>query len=78
MEAKEKAKEIFNKMKGFRVKHSHSKKCALVCVDEILDHFNINWTWMSNDIADKQLWKDEFVFWQEVKKELEKINQLKQ
>jgi hypothetical protein len=37
MTPKEKAKELFDKMKGFRVKHSHSKKCALIAVDEILN-----------------------------------------
>jgi hypothetical protein len=36
MEAKEKAKDIYDKMKGFRVKNTHRKKCALICVDEIL------------------------------------------
>jgi len=36
MTPKEKADELFNKMKGFRVKHTHSKKCALIAVEEIL------------------------------------------
>jgi hypothetical protein len=29
---KEKAEELFNQMKGFRVKYSHSKKCGLVAL----------------------------------------------
>lgn len=33
---KEKAKELFDKMKGFRVMHSHSIKCAKVAVREII------------------------------------------
>lgn len=32
MTPQEKAIEIFNSMKGFRVKHSHAKKCALNAV----------------------------------------------
>lgn len=36
MNPKEKAKYLFDKMKGFRVKHSHSKKCARIAVEEIL------------------------------------------
>ena len=32
MTPKEKAIEIFNSMKGFKVKHSHSKKCAINAV----------------------------------------------
>lgn len=34
---KEEAVELFNAMKGFRVKHTHSKKCAKVAVNRILD-----------------------------------------
>lgn len=33
---KEKALELFNSMKGFKVKHSHSLKCAIKAVDEII------------------------------------------
>ncbi len=33
---KEKAQALFDSMKGFRVKHSHSLKCANNAVDEIL------------------------------------------
>ena len=36
MDPKSKAEELFNKMKGFRVKHSHSKKCVKVLIEEIL------------------------------------------
>jgi hypothetical protein len=36
MTPEEKAQELFNKMKGFRVKHTHSKKCALICVEQII------------------------------------------
>lgn len=30
------ALELFNAMKGFRIKHSHSKKCAKVAVNLVL------------------------------------------
>jgi hypothetical protein len=34
---KEKAEEIFNSMKGFRVKHSHSAKCGLVAIRLVIE-----------------------------------------
>jgi len=39
MTPKEKAQEIFDKMKGSRVKQTHSKRCAIIAVDEILKNF---------------------------------------
>lgn len=62
MTPKEKAKELFDKMKGFRVKHSHSKKCALIAVDEILNIDNIK-----PYILHKEIIK----YYIEVKKEIE-------
>ena len=61
MTPKEKAVELFNKMKGFRVKHTHSKKCAVIAVDEILkalpeDHQSDIWS-----------------YWEQVKTELENL-----
>ncbi len=35
MTPEEKAKDIYNKMKGFRVTNAHRKKCTLVAIDEI-------------------------------------------
>jgi len=58
MTPQEKAIDLFNKMKGFRVKHTHSKRCAKVAVDEILT------------IHGSHLHQD---YWQEVKKEIEKL-----
>jgi len=63
MTPKEKAKELFDKMKGFRVKHTHSKKCAKIAVDEILLHEKEN-----HSILDKIT-----DYWQEVKTEIEKL-----
>lgn len=40
MTPEEKAKEIYDKMKGFRVTNKHRKKCALVAVDEVLRNAN--------------------------------------
>jgi hypothetical protein len=57
----EKAKEMFDKMKGFRVKHTHSKKCALIAVDEIL-HLIKDIYCYDFDILNP--------YWQEVKEEL--------
>lgn len=34
---KEEADDLFNSMKGFRVKHSHSKKCAKVAIQLLFD-----------------------------------------
>jgi hypothetical protein len=53
----EKALEIFNSMKGFRVKHSHSKKCALKAVKLLQDY------------CDTQ----SFSYWSDVEQELNKI-----
>jgi hypothetical protein len=49
------------------------KQCALIAVDEILQTFSVNWLWCSIDMKDKALWKKEFEFWQQVKKELQKL-----
>lgn len=56
--AKELALELFTKMKGFRVKHSHSKKCAKICVDYILK----NEYHPTNE-----------AFWNDVKKEIDAL-----
>ncbi|MBO0323505.1 hypothetical protein J0X14_14445 [Muricauda sp. CAU 1633] len=65
MEPKERAKEIYDKMKGFRVKNSHRKKCALVAVDIIL-----------KDVGAEDWLPDEELginYWQAVRKEIEKL-----
>ncbi len=71
MTAKEKAKDIYDKMKGFRVKNIHRKKCALICVDEILkDCTNIIRGLESR--PDIKAWiLDRKNYWQEVKQEIE-------
>jgi len=57
---KEEAWEIFNSMKGFRVKFSHAKKCAIKTV--LLLH--------------KHCEKESKTYWNEVEKELNKIQTL--
>lgn len=57
----EKAKDLFDKMKGFRVKHTHSKKCAIICVAEIVESIN--------SISYEEAIKD-LKYWTEVIKEL--------
>lgn len=43
MNEEDRAKEIYDSMKGFRVKNSHRKKCALNCVDQIIRALSIHW-----------------------------------
>ena len=57
--AKSKAKEIFDKMKGFRIPHSHTKKCAKVAVNEIIEIMRHQWNMDTK--------------WNQVLDELEKI-----
>jgi hypothetical protein len=60
MEAKEKAKELFDKMQVNAIYKSKSKDCALIAVDEILDivkHIDVD----SED------------YWQEVKQEINNL-----
>ena len=67
MTPKEKASELFNSMKGFRVKHSHSLKCATNTVDEILKE--IKGIEFNHDL-DVQNLTD---YWDGVKVELENL-----
>lgn len=68
MNPSEKALDLFARMKGFRVKHSHSKKCAIVAVDEMIS--NEPWN-VAIEIDDKTYtWVE---YWTEVKNELLKL-----
>lgn len=58
--AKAKANEIFDKMKGFKVSHAHSKKCAKVAVNVIIDIMRHEW-----NLVDSK--------WDQVLVEVEKI-----
>jgi hypothetical protein len=65
MTPKEKAKEMFDKMKGFRVKHTHSKKCAIKSIDDII--------YVISGLEDSVWAKNANDFWNEVKEELQKL-----
>ena len=67
MSPKEMAVQLFEQMKGFRVKHSHSKKCAKVAVDAIINA-NPRENPLNNDNP-----KSTIMYWMEVKKELENL-----
>lgn len=67
MNEKEMALSIYNKMKGFRVKNSHRKKCSLICVDQI-----ISANPHSNPLNSEGL-KSTIEFWLGVKKEIENL-----
>jgi len=71
MTPKEKADELyeafFYSIPSFtdegQLEHKTAKQCALIAVDEILDLYAIHYTYYTL----------EFKYWQEVKKQLEKI-----
>jgi DNA repair ATPase RecN len=67
MRPQEKASELFNSMKGFRVKHSHSLKCAIKAVDEMLKE--IKGIEFNYDIDVQNL----IDYWDEVNTELENL-----
>jgi hypothetical protein len=75
MTAKEKAKELYNKMyeTGFKPKSvliriEQAKECALIAVDEIINGYEFD----SLDIEHKRI-MDNINFWDEVKQEIEKL-----
>ncbi len=57
--AQEKAEQLFQSMKGFRVKYSHTKKCVKLAIKEVLDV-----------VEDNELRQ----YYEEVLKETEKLN----
>jgi len=61
MTAADQAVEIYNKMKGFRVKNTHRKKCALAAVDLIIQE--------ANDCHENY----RTLYWLDVKTEIKKL-----
>ena len=63
------AEQLFDKMKGFRVKHSHSRKCAKIAVENIIATINLC-------IEQQEVAIDVLVgvrvYWRQVEKELDK------
>lgn len=67
MKPDEKANEIYESMRGFRVKKHHIKKCALVCVQNI-----INANPHSNPLNTDAVYST-MDYWLEVKSEIHKL-----
>lgn len=65
---KQDAEALFNSMKGFRVKHSHVRKCAKLACDAVLKTYDAHWTKLD-------FWTEEIngtiKHWQQVKIELD-------
>jgi len=59
----EKATSLFTQMKGFRVKHSHSKKCALVAAELML-------SFIEDHVHEWHGWESDRDCWREVVSEL--------
>jgi hypothetical protein len=72
MTPKEKAQELVNKMynvdaidyfDGLSMQHKYAIRCALISVDEILNHHS----------QEQSLYRIDTYYWQQVKKEIEKL-----
>ncbi len=69
---KEKAQEMYNSMKGFRVTNVHRKKCARVAIEKIIDNL-VELSEMTSDVFIKGWLGTEAGCWEDVKNELEKL-----
>ena len=67
MTPKEKAKELKYKMENFTI---YPKRCALIAVDEILSELAYTQNYVEDAMNKIQVY---IGYWQEVKKEIEKI-----
>jgi len=69
---KEEAEEIFNSMKGFRVRHSHSKKCGLIAIRMVIESSP-----SLPILSDTGVYGDDIAlsteYWKEVEKEFIKL-----
>jgi hypothetical protein len=66
LEPKEKALEIYDKMKGFRISNRHRMKCALVAVQQTQNELMIIY-------PNRELNHVRIKYWEDVLKELEII-----
>jgi len=68
----EKAREIVIKMQFQKdpLMFEQAKQCALICVDEIIKS---NPCYEDSDRGGNFMWNDNTYYWEEVKKEIEKI-----
>lgn len=69
----QKAQEIYDKMKGFRITNKHRKKCALVCVNEIIESLKITIGHCELRFVDRNEVQNDFDYWEDVLESLEKI-----
>ena len=67
MEIEEKAREIYDKMKGFRVKNTHRKKCSLNLVNEMIRELK------EISFAHDMYMEEDINYWERVKLEIEKL-----
>ena len=65
MEPKLKAKELYNKMYDYSLFEEEAKRCALIAVDEILKE--------NLELPDEPETVVRYLFWQEVKQEIENL-----
>lgn len=73
MTEKEKAKEIYDKMKGFRVTNKHRKKCTLVAIDEVIEGLGNTTGHLTLKLLDRQELQSEKEHWEQVRREAEKL-----
>lgn len=66
MTPKEKAKEIYDNMKGFRVTNAHRKKCALSAIDLLISG-------LPKLLPYGLQYINNVSYWEEVKEEIEKL-----
>ena len=60
MTEQEKADELWDQMKGFRISHNHRRKCCLVCVDQVI-----------NQVSEMDMDGANYLYWKGVRKLLE-------
>lgn len=71
MTPQEKAKEIYDQMKGFKVSNKHRKKCAKVAASHLIENsaFNMDEDY-KDDLDNPHLYEN---YWCEVFREIEKL-----
>jgi hypothetical protein len=77
MTPKEKAEELYFKyyknLNIFSYKRIKAKKCALIAVDEILDHAGMIWSGIYTETGMTAKGEIRKKYWQEVKQEIDKL-----
>lgn len=73
MRAPEKAKEIYDKMKGFRVTNKHRKTTARRTVESIIESLKTTTGHLTLSLLDRQELQSDFDYWDDVLSEIEKL-----